>query len=300
MNWKSPGFLAKAVFVGVVVVALLEFAFVRVNDAVENAKPSPEVLVLEGFEEYQEQVDFLNESRRGDQFCKLEVKSGESRNPLGAWQQVVQAEPCFTLTEDLDNKQFSSQELESASNWYVEFLLEQVFDSSLLNNPDGFLTWLEVEAPTFFTDEVLAFVAEDPRGQFEVDGRIVYSDEMVASWGKADSNFYAFTRDGGPRILALKGGLDADFYSLEKNQVDLTGLFSIYYRVDKKIYVESLIEKENWTLVSLKEQHPELFDNSPLAVRVDARVGHTLERVEGGQWLITRWEYPNYTFRVGG
>lgn len=69
--------------------------------------------------------------------------------------------------------------------------------------------------------------------------------------------------------------------------------------MDKSIYIETLIEKENWTLVALKEQHPELFDTSPLAVRVDARVGHTLEKTEGSNWIVIRWEYPSYTYRVG-
>jgi hypothetical protein len=299
MNWKSLSFLDKVALVGVVFIALLVFAIFNVNDSATESEESPEVLLIEGFEEYQEQLDWLNDSRRGELFCKLELKNVVIQNSKGSWKQVNQVEPCFTISEDLDNRQFSQQELESASNWYVKFLLAEVFDGSLLNDPDSFLTWLELEAPDYFSQEVLALVSEDPSGEFEVDGRIVDADEMVAAWGKEGSKFYAFTNDGGPRILAIEGSLGADFYSLEENQIGLRGGFSIYYRVDKSIYIETLIEKENWTLVALKEQHPELFDTSPLAVRVDARVGHTLEKTEGSNWIVIRWEYPSYTYRVG-
>jgi hypothetical protein len=85
---------------------------------------------------------------------------------------------------------------------------------------------------------------------------------------------------------------------LEENQIDLSGGFSIYYRVDKSIYIETLIEKENWTLVALKEQHPELFDTSPLAVRVEALVEHTLEKTASGSWKVIRWRYPSYTYTL--
>jgi hypothetical protein len=297
LDWKNLGLLEKVILAAAIMLPLV--VLMPKNNSAENNQDTQEVLVLEGYEEYQEQLDWLNENLRGDWFCKLEIKVGDRRTSVGIWQPVAQSEPCFTLTEDFDNKQFSGQELESASNWYMEFLLDQVFDSSILDNPEGLSSWLESEAPEFFTDEVLALVAENPNDEFEVDGRIVQSNEMIATWGKADSNFYAFTRDGGPRILAIKGGLDADFHSVGKNQVDMTGSFSIYYRVDKDTYVESLIEKENWTLVALKEQHPELFDTSPIAVRIDARVGHTLEKAESDNWLITRWKSPSYSFRVG-
>lgn len=181
----------------------------------------------------------------------------------------------------------------------MDFLIAEVFDGTLLNDPESFLIWLETEAPEYFSEEVLAMVAADTDGEFEVDGSIVDADQMVAAWGKTDSNFYAFTNDGGPRILAIEGALGADFFSLEDNQIDLTGRFSIYYRVDKSIYVDTLIEKEDWTLVALKEQHPELFDASPLAVRIDASVGHTLEQSEGSDWVVTKWKDPSYTYRVG-
>jgi hypothetical protein len=298
MNWKSPSFLAKAILVGVVVIVIVEFAFFSVNERIENSKPNPEVPVLLGFEEYQDQIDLLKGWEKADSFCQLELKNAVMRNSKGSWKQVNQIEPCFTISEDLDNRQFSRQELESASNWYAEFLLAEVFDGTLLNDPDGLMSWLEVQAPNYFSKEVLALVSENPGGEFEVDGSIVDADEMVAAWGKESSKFYAFTNDGGPRILAIEGSLDAEFFSLEKNQIDLTGEFFIYYRVDKTIYIETLIEKENWTLVALKEQHPELFDTSPLAVRFDASVGHTLEKTDGNNWEVIGWKLPSYKYSL--
>jgi hypothetical protein len=299
MGWKTFSFMDKLVFVSVVLIAGLIGIFFTVNDSVESSKEPPEVPMLAGFEEYQEQLDLLNDRRRGESFCALQVDKAVRQNSKGSWQQVVQVEPCFTISEDLDNRKFTQAELESASNWYMEFLLREVFDGPLLDEPESLQTWLVIEAPKYFTNEVLALVAENPDGEFEVDGMIMSADEMVANWSESNSNFYAYTADGGPRILAIEGGLGADFYFAEENQIDMTGGFSVYYRVDKSIYIESLIEKENWTIEALKEQQPELFDSSPLAVRVDASVGHTLEKTENGGWIVTRWSaHNNYTFRV--
>lgn len=248
-------------------------------------------------------VDAVNYGKRWDILCGLDSTDKYYEDHHGFWQATKFQDDCnFRGSKHLfvgdEPRGLTTEQVLSAQDWYLDFLLNEYFDSRYLDSGEDLKAMAAEGNLPFLHPETLPKPLDGSPRTFEDDGEIVYLDNVILSGG-TNGIFRALPHDGLPRILGLKlqaGALSVDFFGLESGQVKFSGDFSAFYRLDKSSLVDFVLESEpQWTLSSLKEAHPEYFNDSNLALRYDARVSHTLQKSKGS-WLIRSWDSSGLSY----
>lgn len=267
---------------------------------IKNTKKPEFTLSVPGFESA---VDAVDRGKRHDLLCGLNPTDKFIEGKYSFWQATKFQEHCnFRGLEHLfvgdGPRGLTIDQILSAQDWYLEFLINEYFDSGLLGSDQDVKELASSGNMPFLHPETLPKLVNSPANTFELDGKIIYIDNVMLS-GNSNSIFRALPSDRLPRLLGLQlktGSLSVDFYGLGPDQVEFSGYVSAFYRLDKSHLVEFVLETEpQWTLSSLEEVHPQYFDESSLAMRYDARVSHTLEK-SADSWLIKSWDSSGISF----